>query len=141
MIQASGQFHQLAPVENKVPGDGLAGTAQAIIGTLYAHIQRNSAILYFSGLDHHSVTQGYCCNVVGISILAEHSGQLDEMSAAPALCAQEDQGILKPIRVYVTIKNRALKTGGVALWRFLRGGWAAVIDTIRQLKFPQSGER
>jgi len=51
--------------------------------------------------------------------LVEHSGQFDEMSAAAVLCAQDNQGILKSIRVYVTVKDRILKTGGVALWRLL----------------------
>jgi len=60
MIQELGQFHQLAPVENKVHGDSLVGTAQTIIRTLYAHIEHNDAILYLAGLDRHPITQVDC---------------------------------------------------------------------------------
>lgn len=59
-IKKSGQFYQLAPVEDKVPGDGLAGAAQAIIGTLYTHIEHNDTIVHLARLDHHPVTQVYC---------------------------------------------------------------------------------
>ena len=116
MIKESGQFYQQVPGKNKIPSNRLAGTAQAIVGALYTHVQYNGAILYLARLDNHSVAQVCCCNIVGIPVLVEHRGQLDEMSAATVLCAQDDQGILKPICVNITVKDRALKTGGVDFW-------------------------
>ena len=116
MIKESGQFYQLAPIKNKAPSDRLVGTAQAIIGALYAHVQYNGAILHLARLDNDSVAQVCCCNIVGIPVLVEHRGQLDEMPAATILCAEDDQGILKPICVNITVKDRALITGGVDFW-------------------------